>query len=582
MFAIALAVVLATSSSAPPLQTTAEKSGFKKTGRYDEVVSLCRAFETRYPEQVRCATFGLTPEGRPMLALVASADGTLSPDAARAKKRTVVLAQGGIHAGEIDGKDAGFLILRELLDGTLPKELLQKVTFVFVPVLNVDGHERFGPNQRPNQRGPEEMGWRVTAQNLNLNRDYMKADAPEMQAMLRFLQAWDPILYLDLHVTDGAKFQPDVALLIQPAHVESGPLRAHGKALQDATFARLREAGHYPLEFYPSLKAEDDPSSGFSLGIGSPRFSQGYWGRRNRLGVLVETHSWRDYPHRVKTTHHVLRAFLREAAQHGEAWRTAAQQQDAQDARTRGGQVVLKWKTTGEKEVIDFPGYAYTRSPSDVSGKLWVQYDESKPEVWRIPYFRALMPDVVVEAPKGGWVVPPAWAELVSDKLTLHGFRYEVLTAPRQARLGVFTASSATFGNAPYEGRQQAQVTGEWQQQMVRVPAGALYVPAQQPGREVLVHLLEPRGTDSLLAWGYFNAAFEQKEYLEDYVVEAYAREVLARDPEVRAAFEAKLKDPAFASDPEARLRFFAQRHPAWDNQLNRYPVLRAERPLGP
>jgi murein tripeptide amidase MpaA len=99
------------------------------------------------------------------------------------------------------------------------------VTFVFVPVLNVDGHERFGRWNRPNQVGPEEMGWRTTAQNFNLNRDYVKADAPEMQAVLRLMNEWDPILFADLHVTDGAQFEQDVAYNVAPTYVGDDELR---------------------------------------------------------------------------------------------------------------------------------------------------------------------------------------------------------------------------------------------------------------------------------------------------------------------------------------------------------------------
>ena len=167
-----------------PLTTTAERSGWKSTGRYSEVESLCRAFPQAFPGKVRCETYGTTPEGRPLLALVASADGTLTPAAAAKKGRHVVFFQGGIHAGEIDGKDAGFWLLRDMLAGKALPGVLQQVTAVFVPVVNVDGHERFGPNNRPNQVGPEEMGWRVTGQNLNLNRDYAKADSPEMRGMI--------------------------------------------------------------------------------------------------------------------------------------------------------------------------------------------------------------------------------------------------------------------------------------------------------------------------------------------------------------------------------------------------------------
>src|SRR5512138_3968464 len=319
MLALLLAVALGARPAPPDLLTTAEKTSFERTGRYDEAVRLCRAYERAFQRRARCFSFGTTPERREMVALAASADGVVRPLAARAKGRPVVLFQGGIHAGEIDGKDAGFVLLRELLaspDGGP----LAKVTAVFVPVLNVDGHERFGPDQRPNQRGPAETGWRVNAQNLNLNRDYTKADAPEMRALLALLSEWDPIVYADLHVTDGAKFEPDAAVLVEPRLGYDPSLRAEGKAISDALVARLEAAGHLPVDFYPSFVKDGDPASGFARGVPPPRFQEGYWAARNRFGILLETHSWRPYGHRVEATADFLRALLGLAAERGRAW----------------------------------------------------------------------------------------------------------------------------------------------------------------------------------------------------------------------------------------------------------------------
>ena len=197
----------AASAATPALNTEAERSGYARTGRYDEVIALCDAFARRYPDRVRCIDFGTTPEGRPMKALIASDSGALSAEAARAAGVPVVLIQGGIHAGEIDGKDAGFLALRQVLEGQAARGALDKLVLMFVPVFNIDGHERFGAWNRPNQNGPAEMGWRTTAQNYNLNRDYAKADTPEMQAMLALVNAWDPIATIDLHVTKLAAEQ---------------------------------------------------------------------------------------------------------------------------------------------------------------------------------------------------------------------------------------------------------------------------------------------------------------------------------------------------------------------------------------
>ena len=169
---------------------------------------LCEAFAHEWPDAVRRIEFGRSAEGRPMLALVVSK--------ADPHKVPVLMFQGGIHPGESDGKDAGFMTLRDILRGSVAPGVLDRIAILFVPAFNVDGHERFGRWNRPNQNGPEEMGWRTTAQNLNLNRDYMKAEAPEMQAMLGLLCEWDPIVCADIHVTDGADFEPDISLQAEP------------------------------------------------------------------------------------------------------------------------------------------------------------------------------------------------------------------------------------------------------------------------------------------------------------------------------------------------------------------------------
>ncbi|HEV7714127.1 MAG TPA: M14 family metallopeptidase, partial [Steroidobacteraceae bacterium] len=296
----------AASAKPGPLETISERSGFRITGRYEEVERLCAEFAKAFPDAVRCTEFGRTPEGRPMLALVISKSGALTPEDARERGIPVMLIQGGIHAGEIDGKDAGFLAAREMLKGKIAPGALDSFVWVFVPVFNIDGHERFGRWNRPNQNGPEEMGWRTTAQNFNLNRDYAKADAPEMQAMLRLLDAWDPVLYVDLHVTDGAQFQPDVSNLLEPALTDDPGMQPVGRAIVAELNKSLTAQGSMPLDFYPSFNVSDDPASGFAVSLYPARFSTGYWALRNRFSMLVETHSWKDYPTRVRVTHNTI------------------------------------------------------------------------------------------------------------------------------------------------------------------------------------------------------------------------------------------------------------------------------------
>lgn len=581
VLATALLLSLALPAAAAPaaLTTVSERSGFLDTGRYDEVIALCDAFAARYPKAVRCLEFGTTPEGRPMKALAVSTAGALDPAAAAAARLPVVLVQGGIHAGEIDGKDAGFLALRELLDGKASRGTLDKVVWLFVPVFNVDGHERFGAWNRPNQRGPREMGWRVTAQNLNLNRDYVKADAPEMQAMLRLVQQWDPLLYVDLHATDGAQFEHDVSVQVEPLHAGDARLAADGKQLRDGVIGDLARHGSLPLPYYPSFVVDDDPSSGFEDAVSPPRFSNGYFQLRNRYGMLVETHSWKPYPQRVRIMRNTIVSVLEQAARHGQQWRAAA---DAADHADLAGQpVALDYKASDHVRQVDFRGYAYTRTPSPVSGALMTRYDEKTPQVWHLPLRDDIRPSVVVNAPRGGYVIPAAHAAWVGEKLRQQDIAFQVLGELGAQPLQSFRAEQADFAAQSVEGHQRLTVKGEWRDESRTVGAGALFVPIQQPQARLVMALLEPQAPDSLLQWGEFNNAFERKEYMEAYVAEEVAEKMLAEDPALKAEFERRLHDDAaFAADPRARLDFFYRRHPAWDERYRLYPVLRSEHPL--
>jgi hypothetical protein len=565
-------------AAAEELRTLAEQTQWKRTGRYAEVEQLCAAFARAYPKQVRCFEFGRTPEGRPLLALAASADGKLEPGSGR----PVVLMQGGIHAGEIDGKDAGFLALRELLEGRAAPGALGQVTLVFVPVFNVDGHERFGAWNRPNQVGPEQMGWRTTAQNLNLNRDYAKADAPEMQAMLRLLNQWDPLVYVDMHVTDGAKFQHDISLMVAPTLAGDAELARAGGQLRDRLLAKLREQGSLPLDFYPQFVKPEDPASGFAVHLSVPRFSQQYWALHNRIGLLVETHSWKDYLTRVRITRNTIVEALAATAHHAQAWTAYTKAADQRGSQLAGTKVPLHYANDEHSVTIDFKGYAYTRVPSAISGGLVTRYDDKKPEIWRVPLLDRVKPVLELAAPRGGYIVPAAHAAWLRAKLELHGIRSSVIgTAKRGLASRTFRATKVSVGPATQtttEGHSTFTLEGSWKAEPRDVPGGSLFVPIAQPKAALAMALLEPQAPDSLASWGFFSTAFERKEYMEDYVADQVAGELLKKSPELAREFAKKLEtDREFAASPQARLDFFYRAHTSWDDAYNLYPVLQVD-----
>ena len=548
----------------PDLTTEAERSRWIRTGRHEEAVRLCRGFEVAFPGRARCQRFGTSPEGRAMVALVVGDVGAGRP---------VVLIEAGIHAGEIEGKDAGFWLLRDLLRGRVAPGALDAVTIVFVPIFNVDGHERFDANNRPNQRGPAEMGFRTTSQNLNLNRDFMKVDAPEMAAMLGLFRRFDPVVFVDLHTTDGAKFEHDVSVQVAPRAPRADRLGELAAALSTSLQARLTRLGHLPLSFYPLFVTDDDPTSGFEDGEAPPRFSQSYASARGRIGILVETHSWHTYGQRARATYHVLQALLERATADASAWRDAATAADADSLA--GEPVALTFKATPTARTIDFRGYRYRRRPSEVSGATWISYDETAPEIWRVPLRDQLVADLTVTAPRAGYLVAAGFAAIVAPRLGAHAIAYRRLDHPVTATVEAFYPTGVEHA-PPFEGRTRATIAGQWRSERRTIEAGALWIPIRQPRARLAMHLLEPAAPDSLAAWGFFNAALEQKEYMESYVAEEVAREML-KDPAIRSAFEQSLADPTFAASPERRLDFFYRRHPSWQSQRRELPVLRAD-----
>lgn len=582
----------------PSLLTLAETSGFRRTGRIDEVERLCAAFALKWPEAARAFEYGRSAQGRPLRALLVSRAGSL--DAAELRRRGVplLLLQGGIHPGESDGKDAGFIALRELLGGEVAEGVLERVALLFVPAFNTDGHERMGHANRPNQNGPDETGWRATAQNLNLNRDYAKADAPEMQAMLRLIQEWDPLVCADLHVTDGADFEPDISLQAEPVNQGDPRLRASGTQLRDLLIEKLAAQGSLPLPFYPDLAKTDDPASGFVLTVYSPRFSTGYFPQRNRFTVLVETHSWKDYATRVRITRNTIVGLAELASEHGRQWLREVGEADEAAARLGGAELTLDYRSSWREHtphgqadsqaddanarIIEFRGYAYTRTLSPISGALMTVYDPRTPQIWRVPFRDRVEPSLTVRAPRGGYIVPAEHAEVIGPKLALHGIAFEpIQQAIGQAPVEEFRIARMQFSAAPFEGRQRVALGGDWRVARRDLAASSLFVPISQARARLVVALLEPQAPDSFASWGFFNACFEKKEQIEPYVAEQIARTLFDADPDLQAEFARRLKDdPAFAADPLARLDFFCRLHASFDDRSEVYPILRMDSPL--
>ena len=575
--ALAIALLAAGGAAAAPpavLSTPCEASGGIRTPRYDETMTWLRGLAASSP-LLRVTEFGRSPEGRPLPLVVADRQGrfTAAELADRGPGHVVVLVQACIHAGESSGKDAGLRLLRDLAaDPALADSLLGHATLLFIPILNVDGHERFSPWGRINQHGPEEMGWRTTAANLNLNRDYLKADAPETRAWLELFRAWLPDFFIDLHETDGIDYQYAITYSLEThGNLEAG-LTAWTRGFE-RDLCRAMAAQGWPLSPYVALKDWSDPGSGLVTWAATPRFSHGYVTLQNRPALLVEAHMLKDYPTRVEGNVRLLRHALAWLGDHAAGLRAAVAAADAGTASPafRASPLALDFSLADSARVVDFLGVGATEVTSEVTGGRWFRYDGG-PRTLRLPLQDRLVPSVTARLPEA-YLVPPAWTEAIA-RLEAHGVASWRL--PRAVTLEVrsWRLRDPHWQERPAEGRHPVTCRAEPFTETRTFPAGTVVVDLAQRSARVAAHLLEPAGPDALLRWGFFDAAFERVEYAEPYVIEAMIPALLAAHPDWAAELAArKAAAPAFAADPDAIRQWFYERTPYWDDRAGAYPV---------
>lgn len=548
-----------------------ERSGFTETGRYQEAVEYCRRLAKASP-YARVVEYGVSPQGRGMVALVVSRDRTFDPAAMAKSTKPTIFIQNGIHSGEIEGKDASLIMFRDMLIRGKDADLLQGANFVMVPIYSVDAHERFSPYNRINQNGPREMGWRATAQNYNLNRDWMKADAPETRAEVALVHRYRPDFFFDNHTTDGADF-PYVMTLGLPISPYLPPASMNWSRTYYQAIKREMDSKGFLTAPYFGLRDASDPSKGIDVDDYSPRYSNGYWSALNRPSVLVETHVLKPYAQRVNATLALMRRTVAYCIRNGASLKYLNRAADRAELAGRPFSV-LSVKHTETWSPLTFLSHPYTPYKSDVSGGMTPKWDRSQivPIASRVydhydPQFTA--------TPPAAYAIPPEWSDVI-DRIRLHGLAYRVLKRPLTGDFEGYRFSNVTFPTTPFEGRFQPRYTVKATREMRVLPVGTVIVPTRQVGAKLLMHLMEPEGPDSLARWGFFNNVFEAKEYYDEYAMEPVAVEMLRKDAALKAEFDEKLRqDAAFAGNPAARLRWLYERSPYFDDHLNRYPVVR-------
>ena len=566
-----------TKASPPELLTTGEKTDWSETAPYAEAVEISHRLE-RASRFVKVLEIGATPEGRTMIAVVVSKDRAFNPEAAARSGKVVILIQSGIHAGEIEGKDTVLMLVRDMTVTKKFASWLDHAIFVIIPVFNVDGHESFSPYHRPSQNGPKSTGLRANAQRLNLNRDYIKADTPEMRAWLRIFNAWLPDFHIDNHVTDGSDMQYDVTWDMARNQDLADPAGAWVRDRFVPELDKRMAADGHLVAPYGALRNVNGKRE-FFMEVFSPRYSHLYSAVQNRPSLLVESHSLKAAKTRAWAHYDIMRHSIDTILLDPEGLRRAVREADQQMAARAGNRaappVYLAGKVSDKSRPLVYRALKIGPYQSEVTGGSVTRY---LPEPDNLETQIHDQIDTTVEAQMPlGYLIPAAWTA-VADLLRFHGVEMERTARPLDQEFETYRFGNTRFQGASNEGHVMLDFEAKLVKERIMIPAGSWWVPLKQRRARLIMAMLEPQAPDSLARWGLLNPVFEGggRGGVGEYLSEPIARRMMADNPELRKQFESKLAaDPQFAADPRARLQWWFQQSKYDPGDTGRYPIVR-------
>lgn len=550
---------------------------YTTTPTYPEIISTYEAFAKKSPS-CKLFTYGTTDVGKPLHLFVISRSKDFDPEKIRKQNKRILLINNGIHPGEPDGIDASIELVNTFLkdEKTIPAD----VVICIIPVYNVDGCLNRGKYSRANQNGPEEYGFRGNAQNLDLNRDFIKADSKNAQTFTQIFQAWKPDVFMDNHVSNGADYQY-VMTLIATQRDKLNPVLS--KYMTQEALPQLfdkMKARNYEMSPYVDSKGET-PESGIIEYMETPRYSSGYAALFNCMSFVPETHMWKPYNDRVWATYELMLSMV-EVMQKDHK-KIGQLKEEADAAVKTQNQFVLNWVLdTTRFDSISFKGYEAGHKPSKLSGKQRLFYDRTKPFTKQIRFYNHFKPAVTVNA-ASQYIVPQAWYKVI-ERLKLNGVEMKQLERDTAVYCEVKYIISFETAKNPYEGHYMHYNTKvRSESQRINFFKGDYVISADQACNRYIVETLEPEGDDSFFAWNFFDGILQQKEWYSDYIFEEKAEEILKKNPKLKGEFETrKMVDKEFANNHQAQLTYIYRNSPYYEKSHNRYPVARIKKAADP
>ena len=548
------------------LKTPYEKGNGNQSTTYDECISYYKNLDTQF-ETISMKEMGLTDSGEPLHIVTFSENKNLD----YTQNKAVILVNNGIHPGEPDGIDASMMLLRDL--ATAKIKVPKNTIIVVIPVYNIGGSLNRNSFSRANQNGPEAYGFRGNARNFDLNRDFIKSDSKNSRSFQEIYHLVNPDMFIDNHVSNGADYQYTFTCIATQHQRLGGNLGTFYK--EEMHPAIMQDLKKKKIESVPYVNIHGDkPDDGFAQFMDSPRYATGYTTLFNSLGSVPETHMLKPYKDRVHVTYEYMVSTINYIDANYLKIKTL-KNKNLENYKV-GLNYPLQWEIDSSKvSYIDFKGFKGDYKLSAVSGKDRLYYDRKQPFTKNIPFYNDYKATKEVVIPSF-YVVPKSQWPII-DLLKLNGIEMQPLANDTEIEVESYKIASYETSKSPYEGHYghyNTIVTKSTEK--VKFRKGDFIINTQQAGVKYLLETLEPEAVDSYFNWNFFDPILQQKEYFSAYVFEDLAKEILDKDPKLKAEFEAKkTQDKAFTESGAWQLDWVYKHSPYYEKAHLQYPVYR-------
>lgn len=552
--------------------TQFETSGGTQSATLKQATDFYKQLDKDFT-QIQMEKAGNADGGYPIHVVYFSTDGDFNKTHWQKEGKIIILINNAIHAGEPDGVDASMMLVRDAAQGkiTVP----ENVVLAIIPAYNIGGILNRNSFSRATQNGPESYGFRGNAQNLDLNRDFIKCDANETKTLQQLFMLLDPAVFIDNHVSDGADYQ-HLMTLIETQHNKLGGKTGDfmHNTLTPSLFKDMKKQRYDMVPYVNNF--DNTPENGWTAFNEPPRFATGYMALFQTIGFVAESHMLKPYKDRVTATLDLMKCLIKEVSKNAA---TINEVRAADRLALQGKKdFVLDWKVDSSKhDVISFHGYASTHKPSEVSGLPRLFYDHAKPYTKDVPFYSDYKPTLTVKAPTA-YIIPRGWTAVISR---LKRNNVDMKPLPRDTTISVTAYHIENYETSkhPYEKHYlHYAVKVSADVNVIKFRKGDYLILLNQPAKRYLIETLEPTAPDAYFAWNFFDGILQQKEGFSDYVFEDKAADMLKNDAQLRKLLEEKRnKDTAFAHNAFAQLDFVYKHSPFFEPVYLRYPVYRVE-----